>query len=152
MRINAIMWIMAFISTVFLGILGIQTAVNSSADSLVSKTAKFIIGSSVPVAGGVLSEALGTVTASMGLLKSSVGIYGALACAAMLLPLIAELLIWRLVLLVTSAAAELVSLSEISGLLRAVDSMLSVLAGVILLVGAMFIISLAAVVTGVRPA
>ena len=70
----------------------------------------------------------------------------------MLLPLIAELLIWRLVLLVTSAAAELFSLSEISGLLRAVDSMLSVLAGVILMVGAMFIISLAAVVTGVRPA
>ena len=149
---KAAMWIMAFISTVFLGILGIQTAVNSSADGLVSKTAKFIIGSSVPVAGGVLSEALGTVTASMGLLKSSVGIYGALACAAMLLPLIAELLIWRLVLLVTSAAAELFSLSEISGLLRAVDSMLSVLAGVILMVGAMFIISLAAVVTGVRPA
>lgn len=143
-------WIMAFISAVFVGILGIQTAVNASADTLASKTAKFIIGSSVPVAGGVLSEAINTVTASMGLLKSSVGIYGALACAVTLLPLVIELLIWRAVLLVTSAASQLFSLGGISGLLKAVDSMMAVLIGIILLVGAMFIISLAAIVTGVR--
>ena len=72
-----------------------KPAVNSSADTLTAKTARFIIGSSVPVAGGVLSEALGTVTASVTLLKSSVGIYGAAACAAILLPLITELLMWR---------------------------------------------------------
>ncbi|MBQ2285753.1 MAG: hypothetical protein II252_00350 [Clostridia bacterium] len=140
-------FIMAFVSTVFVGILGIQTAVNSSADSLTAKTAKFIIGSSVPVAGGVLSEALGTVTASMGLLKSSVGIYGAVACAAVILPLVAELLIWRAVLTVTSAAAELFSLSVISGILKAVDSVMSVLIGILLITGAMFVISLAIVVT-----
>ena len=98
----------------------------------------------------MLSEAINTVTASMGLLKSSVGIYGALACAVTLLPLVIELLIWRAVLLVTSAASELFSLGGIAGLLRAVDSMMSVLIGIILLVGAMFVISLAAVVTGVR--
>lgn len=140
-------FIMALVSTVFVGILGIRTAVNSSADSLTAKTAKFIIGSSVPVAGGVLSEALGTVTASMGLLKSSVGIYGAVACAAVILPLTAELLIWRGVLILTSAAAELFSLSVISGILRAVDSVMSVLIGILLITGAMFVISLAIVVT-----
>lgn len=140
-------WIMAFISTVFVGILGIQTAVNASADTLAAKTAKFIIGSSVPVAGGVLSEALGTVTASMGLLKSSVGIYGAAACVLTFLPLITELLIWRAVLLICAGISELFSLPEISGLLKAVDSMMSVLIGIILLVGAMFVISLALVVS-----
>ena len=143
-------WIMAFISAVFVGILGIQTAVNASADTLASKTAKFIIGSSVPVAGGVLSEAMNTVTASMGVLKSSIGIYGAFACAVTLLPLVIELLIWRAVLLVSAALSEIFSLGEIAGLLRAVDSMISVLIGIILLVGAMFVISLATVVTGVR--
>lgn len=143
-------WIMAFISAVFLGILGIQTAVNASADTLASKTARFIIGSTVPVAGGVLSEAINTVTASMGLLKSSVGIYGALALAVTILPLVIELLIWRAVLLVSSAVSEIFSLGAISGLLRAVDSMMSLLIGILLLVGAMFVISLAAVVTGVR--
>lgn len=143
-------WIMAFISVIFVGILGIQTAVNAHADTLAFKTAKFIIGSSIPVAGGVLSEAINTLTASMGLLKSSIGIYGVLACAVTLLPLIIELLLWRAVLLISSAVSEIFSLGGIAGLLRSVDSMLSVLIGIILLVGAMFIISLATVITGVR--
>ena len=93
---------------------------------------------------------MNTVTASMGLLKSSIGIYGALACAVTLLPLVIELLIWRAVLLISSSVSEIFSLGGIAGLLRAIDSMLSVLIGIILLVGAMFVISLAAVVTGVR--
>ena len=95
----------------------------------------------------MLSEALGTVTASVTLLKSSVGIYGAAACAAILLPLITELLIWRAVLLITAGVAGLFSLPQISGLLKAVDSMMSVLLGIILMVGAMFVISLAVVVS-----
>lgn len=140
-------WIMSFISTVFIGILSIQTAVNASADSLTVKTAKFIIGSSVPVAGGALSEALNTVTASMGLLKSSVGIYGVVACCAALLPLVLELIIWRAVLIITSGVSELFSLPEISGILKAVDAMFSILIGIMLLTGAMFVISLTVVVT-----
>lgn len=144
-------WIMSFISTVFIGILSIQTAVNASADSLTVKTAKFIIGSSVPVAGGALSEALNTVTASMGLLKSSVGIYGVAACCATLLPLIVELIIWRAVLIITSGVSELFSLPEISGILKAVDSMFSILIGIMLLTGAMFVISLTIVVTAGKP-
>ena len=39
------------------------------------------------------------------------------------------------------------SLSKVSGILRAVDSMLSVLLGVILIVGGMFIISLTVVIS-----
>ena len=144
------LWITAFISTVCAGILSIQTAVKSSADTLTAKTARFIIGSSVPVAGGVLSEALGTVLSSVTLLKSSIGIYGAVACAAILLPLITELLIWRAVLIITAGAAGLFSLPQISGLLKAVDSMMSVLLGIILTVGAVFIISLAVVVSAGR--
>ena len=141
------LWITAFVSAVFVGILSIQTAVNASADTLSAKAAKFIIGSSVPVAGGVLSEALGTVTASMGLLKSSVGIYGAVACAGVILPLIAELLVWRAVLFVTAAVSELFSLNVIAEILRAADSVISTLIGIMLIAGAMFIISLAIVVT-----
>lgn len=141
------LWITAFVSAVFVGILSIQTAVNASADTLTAKAAKFIIGSSVPVAGGVLSEALGTVTASMGLLKSSVGIYGAVACAGVILPLIAELLVWRAVLFVTAAVSELFLLNVIAEILRAADSVISTLIGIMLIAGAMFIISLAIVVT-----
>ena len=141
------LWIMALISTIFVGILSIQTAVNSAADSLTLRTTKFIVGSSIPVAGSALSEAVSTITASMNLLKSSVGIYGVVALAAMFLPIIVELLLWRLVLTATAAAAQLFSLGKISGLLKAVDMMLSLLLGILLLTVAMFIISLTVVIT-----
>ena len=142
------LWIMGFVSTIFLGILSIQTAVNSSADSLSLRTAKFIVGSTIPVAGGVLSEALSTVTASLSLLKSSVGIWGVLICAATLLPLLCELLIWRFGLWALSFLSDTLSVPKVSALLKSLDSVLSVLVGIVLLTAALFIISLSVVIIG----
>jgi stage III sporulation protein AE len=139
---------MGFISTLFIGILSIQTAVNSSADTLSVKTAKFIVGSTVPVAGGVLAEALTTVTASLNLLKSSVGIWGVLICALTFLPLVIELLLWRVCLWGLAFFGDTFSLSKISNLLKSVDSVLSVLVGIVLLSFAMFTISLTVVILG----
>lgn len=140
------LWIMGFISTAFIGILSIQTVVNSSADNLSLRTAKFIVGSTVPVAGGVLSEALSTVTASLTLLRSSVGIWGVLICALTFLPILLELLLWRLSLWVLSFFSETFAVMKLSSLLKSVDAVLSVLVGVLLLTAAMFIISLTVVI------
>lgn len=142
------LWIMGFISTVFVGILSIQTTVNSTADSLSMRTAKFIVGSTVPIAGGVLSEALSTVTASLSLLRSSVGIWGVLICALTFLPIITELLLWRLGLWGLSFFSDTFGTSKITSLLKSVDSILSVLVGIVLLTAAMFIISLTVVIIG----
>lgn len=141
------MWIMSLLSTVFIGVLSIQTTVNSAADSVTLRATKFILGTSVPVAGSVLSEAVSTLSTSMGLLRSSIGIYGVVALAFMLLPIVIELILWRFVLMLNIALTEIFSLSKITGILKAIDSMLSVLLGVVLIVGAMFIISLSVVVT-----
>ena len=140
------MWIMSLLATVFVGVLGIQTAVNSSADSVAIRTTKFILGTSVPVTGGALSEAVSTISASMGLLRSSIGIYGVVALIFMFLPIVIELVLWRLMLMINIYLGELFSLSKTTGILRAVDSMLSLLLGVVLIVGGMFIISLSVIV------
>lgn len=140
------MWVMSLTSTIFIGVLSIQTAVNGAADTLTLRTAKFIIGSSVPVAGTALSEALTTVTASMGILKAGIGVYGVIACFIIFLPLLAELLMWRVMLSITAAISDLFSLGEISAVLRSVDNVMSVLTGILLLIGAVFIISLTVVV------
>lgn len=139
-------WIMSLTSTIFIGILSIQTALNSAADNLGTRTAKFIIGSAVPIAGTALSEALTTVTSAMGTLRATIGIYGVIACLAIFLPLLAELFLWRIMLNLTSGASELFSQGKISSLLRSIDSVMSVLMGIILLTLAVFIISLTIVV------
>lgn len=140
------LWIMSFITTIFLGVLSIQTVVNAHADNLSMRTAKFIIGSSVPIAGGILSESLGTLTASVSLLKSSVGIYGVVICCLIFLPIIIELLLWRFTIWGSDFVALSFSFSKISCLLQAIDTVLSVLIGIILLTAAMFIISLSVVI------
>lgn len=144
------LWIMSLLSTVFIGILSIQTSVNAAADTLGLKTAKFVLGSAVPVAGTALSEALATVTASMGLLRSSVGIYAVYCCVAIILPFLLELLLWKLMLTVISAISELFSATALSSLLKSVNTVVTVTIGIILLTAVLFIISLA-VVTGARP-
>ena len=141
------MWIMSLLGTLFIGVLGIQTAVNSAADSVALRTTKFILGTCVPVAGGVLSEAVSTVSTSVGLLRSSIGIYGVVALGIMLIPIVIEIILWRCVLMLDISLSEMFSLAKISAILRAIDSMLSVLLGVVLLVGGLFIISLSVVVS-----
>ncbi|MDO4608693.1 MAG: hypothetical protein Q4B40_05835 [Clostridia bacterium] len=143
-------WVLSLLGTLFIGILSIQTAVNSAADSVTLRTAKFILGTSVPIAGGVLSEAASTVSASLGLLKSSVGIYGVVALCLILLPIVIELILWRCVLMLDIALGELFALPKITSVLRAIDSTLSVLLGVLLTVGSMFIISLSVVVMATK--
>ncbi len=140
-------WIMSLTTTVFLGVLSIQTTISASADSLTMRTARFVIGSSVPVAGTVLSEALTTVTASLGILKTSVAIYGVVACCVIFLPLLIELILWRLCLNITSIAAQILACENISRLLKCIDTAVSVLCGIILLSMALFVISLSVVVS-----
>lgn len=140
-------WVMSLVTTVFIGILSIQTTVNATADSLATRTAKFIIGSSVPVAGTVLSEALTTVTASLGMLKTTVAIYGVVACCVIFLPILITLLLWRITLNLTAFAADILMSVKTANLLRNVDTAISVLCGIILLTCAMFIISLTVVVS-----
>ncbi len=140
-------WVLSLTTTVFLGVLSIQTTISASGDTLSIKTAKFLIGSSVPVAGNVLSEALTTVTASLGVLKTSVAIYGVVACCTLFLPILVELIIWRLILNLVSVVADMLSAGSTGKLLKSVDSCLAVLCGILLLTAALFIISLTVVVS-----
>lgn len=143
-------WILSFIGTLFAGVLGVQTTVNSAADTVALRTAKFILGTSVPVVGGILGDAVSTVSSSIELLRSSFGIYGVVAIALILLPILLELVVWRFSLNTVLAVSELFSLSKTTVVLKAVDAMISVLISVLLMVGILFIISLTIVITAVK--
>lgn len=142
---KAAMWILSFALTIFLGLLTIQTSVNAAADNLGVRAAKFMLGSFVPTFGGALSETLTTLLGSVKLLKSSVGMFGVVGIALIVIPVIIELLCWRLTLFLLDASAELLGVKVKTGVIKAADSVLAVLIGVLLFCGALFIISLAVV-------
>lgn len=138
-------WMLGLASTVLLGVLGLQTSVSSASDTLTAKAAKFIVGTTVPVVGNAVSEALGTVRGCINVLRSSVAVYGIIAVALIILPLVTELLLWRLSVNICSTAADVLSQSKASALLKAADSALSFILGIIVLIFMLFIISLTVV-------
>lgn len=139
-------WTLSLCGTLFAALMGIQTAIHTAADTVTVKTAKFFVGTTVPFAGPAISEALTTVNASVGLLKSSVGIYGVVVIAFLVLPILVRLLLWRLVLCLSAVFADFFSIPAVGNLLRAMDRMFSLLVGILLLSGALFVISLAILV------
>ena len=96
---KAVTWLLGIATTVLVGFLSIQSIVAAGADTVGAKAAKFVISSTVPVVGSALSDALLTVKGCVGLLRSSVGVFGILTVTATFLPMLLELIAWSLLLL-----------------------------------------------------
>ncbi len=137
---------LGLVFTVFVGLISVQTTVNSAADGVSMRTLKFMVGTFVPVAGSALSEAAATVTASLNLLKSTAGIYAVAAVFILFLPMVIEIILWRVCLLFSRSAAGMFGLKKCADVCTAVDSTLSVLLGIIIFAAALFIISLSVII------
>ncbi len=72
-------------------VLTLQTTITQSQDSLAVKTGKFLVGSAVPIIGSALQSAVGSVYASVGVLKGFFGVAGIIVIINMFLPSIVNL-------------------------------------------------------------
>ena len=70
------------ILTIFLAYLSISGAISGSVDAVALKTAKFAVSGSVPVVGGIISDATESMLAGMVTIKNSLGIIGLLGVVA----------------------------------------------------------------------
>lgn len=70
------------ILTVFIAYLSISGAISGSVDAVAVKTAKFAVSGSVPVVGGIISDATESMLAGMVTVKNSLGIIGMLGVTA----------------------------------------------------------------------
>lgn len=141
-------WLIGFIMTIFTGFLSIQSVVGRAADNITMKTARFFVGSFIPVVGTALGEALTTVTAGVGLLKSSVMAWCIVVLAIMLLPLIIELLLWRVAMFILSSLAISLNIPDSARLFDTVSAGVGFLVAIMLSVAVMFILSLVIVKVG----
>ncbi len=141
-------WVLGFIMTLFTGFLSIQSVVGKSADNLTLKTTRFFVGSAVPVVGGYLSEALTTVTAGIGILRSSAMAWCVLVLAIMVVPTIIQLYLWRISLSLLSGISSMFSISEASRLFEICTVALGFLVAVVLSISVMFILSLVIIKVG----
>lgn len=134
---------LGFLSTVFAGLLSIRGLLAGAADSAAAKGAKFLIGSFVPVVGGAVSDALGSIVSSLSLVRGATGAFGILAILLIALPVFAELLLWLLTLNLCAVGADLFGQGKAAALLRSIASALVILGAILLFNAVLLIISTA---------
>lgn len=98
-------WILLACVTIFSLLLGLQSVVANSADSLTMQAGKQLLGSSIPIVGRAVSDAFGSVLAGMKLMKG----YVAFAFIASLSVLYVPLLIRCFLFHAVFSCAELIA-------------------------------------------
>ncbi len=88
--------LLGFLMMLLLAMLSMQSTLGAKSDTLAMRSVKFAAGSFIPVLGGSVSELLRTVGASVGYLRSTVGICVVLLLLLTLLPTLIHLFLLRL--------------------------------------------------------
>ena len=138
---NFAVWMLTFSATVFSGILGLGTLVTSSGDKVISKTAKFFIGSTIPIVGGTVSDALSSLKSCFEITKNTLGVYAIIAIAAIFLPSAISLLSWKICLSVSSGIGGIFENKCLSSLLSSASAVMGILFALVITTAVMFIFS-----------
>ena len=138
---SVITWSLGFMLSIFIGLMSIQSIVANAGDSAATKTAKFLIGSFVPVVGSALSDAFIASQGCIKLLKTSLGGFGILAAGATFLPILLRTSIWYVTINLASAIGEVLGVKQAAVLLKSTSAALAILISVILCFLLMVIIS-----------
>lgn len=138
---NAVTKALSLLATIFVAVLSIKGILSNIADTVAVKGAKLLVSSIVPVIGGSMSEAYGAVVNSLLLLKSSVGIFGIAAIAAVNLPVIIELWLWSVSMLFSAVIADVFSLGSIADFYRDASNVIKTFNVILIFSCVLFIIS-----------
>lgn len=140
-------WILGLLMTVFLGVLSMQNWLGSSVDTAASKTTKYVIANFVPVVGSAVSDAYTTVRSSLQMLRSTTGVVGMVSLCVLFLPPLVQLLLYRGVVAIGAAAAELFGTRSLLRLLRGTQQALAIAFALLVCFGVMFVVSTAIAMT-----
>ena len=135
-----ITWGMTVAMTLFTGFTTMKCTLAAKTDGAATKTAKFIISGFVPIVGGAVSDAYSTVRGSFDVIRSTVGTAGNIAILIFVVPPLIELLVFRGIMWIGTAAAELLSADSLVRLMKGIDSGLAIAQSVLVCYSIMLIL------------
>ncbi|MBR2877061.1 MAG: hypothetical protein IKC01_07980 [Clostridia bacterium] len=138
---KAYIFLLGITTTVFSGVSALKTVLGSSADSVAIRGVKFLVGHSLPIVGGVVSESYQSILASLVLIKNTVGVFGIITVAVIVLPIVSELLVWCFCLNFISTVAEIFGCFKIENLISVFKDVIILLIATIVFSALLFIIS-----------
>ena len=133
----------AFITMILTAAIAAQGVLASKADGAAMRGMRFVASSFIPVVGGTVSATLGTLAASVELLRGAVGVLGIVIILMMLIPVVVYLAAMRGVLAISSFAAGMLGCSGEKRLIDEIGSLYGYLEGIAAISAVVFIIAMA---------
>lgn len=129
---NAVTTLLGFVMTMFLGIIGLQSAVGRTAEGLAVRAGKYAVSSFVPVIGYSLSESYRTVSLSLSAIRTAVGAFGVvIICLFMLSPIISAL-VYKTAFILCGWICRLTGAERLCGLMYGLADVFSFLSTVLI--------------------
>ena len=150
-RISALMkWaattLLTTVMLAFVGYLSLSGVIAGSADAATIKATKFAISGAIPVVGGILSDAAETILASAGVLRGTVGIFGAMTVLGICLLPVLRIAVHYLMYKLVAALSATVGSGRISTLVDQIGSAFGLMLG---MTGACCLLLLVALVSSI---
>ena len=140
-------YVLSFIGTVFSGIVTLKGVLSDGVDNLSSRSIRFVVGRSLPVVGGTVSETYSTLISSLSLIKNTVGVFGIITVAVTVLPMLIQLMMWIISLEICLTLSDIMGAGSSVKMLSVLKDALILLVATITLVSTVFIVSVGVVIT-----
>jgi stage III sporulation protein AE len=138
------MWITGIAFTLMLGILGIDSSIGTSVDSVTVKTAQTAVSSTIPVVGKFVSDSLEVIMGSAEVIGKVAGTVGIVALILVMLnPIIKIIVLILIYLLLVAFAESLGADKKIVELIESFFTLYKTMLGVLIGVMSIFLISIA---------
>jgi len=146
-----ITYIMSVSGIILVAVLTFQTIITKSADTAAIKGVKFTVGTLIPLVGSALGDAMTTISGSVGVVRATVGVAGAVILCAMVILPTANLLINKVFLDISGGVADLLGLKKEREFLAQMSGVVGFLAAITAFIGVFFIIAVSVIAaTGVN--
>lgn len=122
--------------------IGTQSVIARSADTLASRTARFAITSMIPVAGGIISEAYNTLKEGVAYIRTVCGIGGIILVLLILLSGIVPLVVYKAVFGITSFLSGMLGLDRTSALLGEIKKIIDFIIAIVMYTSMMLVFAL----------
>ena len=133
--------VLGIIMTVFVSVIGMQTAVGAGSTSTALRVGKYLVSSFVPVVGVSLSESYKTVMSSINVIKSSIGAFGIVITVVILAVPIINLFAYKLGFTFCEWLCKLSGASQQALLMKGIADAYSMYVTALLTYALMFIVS-----------
>ncbi len=145
--LKSVKWVLKSIVSIICFILTLQTTLTRPGDSLKIKAGKMIAGSTIPVIGSVLQDAVAGVYAGMEVIKGFAGVVGIMSVVNIFLPAMLLLITYYICFNLLYIACDMFSIKPASRCIKGFENIIELLISIIVIFVILFVFFLVIVIT-----